>query len=109
MIVWLDAQLPLALARWLTGAAAVSVHRIRDMRPRPVKDIDIFRAAGAAGAIVISKDEDFVDLVARLGPPPQVVHLTCGNLTKKPLIAYLEVHWTEVARRLEAGEALVVM
>jgi predicted nuclease of predicted toxin-antitoxin system len=27
----------------------------------------------------MTKDSDFVDLVERLGPPPQIIWLTCGN------------------------------
>jgi predicted nuclease of predicted toxin-antitoxin system len=49
------------------------------------KDPDIFEAARAVNAIVMTKDADFVELVERLGPPPQVLWVTCGNTTNARL------------------------
>ena len=57
--------------------------------------------------IIISKDIDFVELMTRLGPPPQIVRLTCGNLTTPALIAVLEHSWHEVERLLREGAPLV--
>jgi predicted nuclease of predicted toxin-antitoxin system len=108
MIVWLDAQLPVALARWLRGNG-VTVQAIRDMRPRPVQDRAIVDAARQSGHVVISKDQDFETLVKLHGPPPQIVRLTCGNLTKGPLIAYFEANWTGVEAELKSGAHLVIM
>ncbi len=33
----------------------------------------------------MTKDSDFVDLVCRLGTPPQIIWLTCGNVTNRNL------------------------
>jgi predicted nuclease of predicted toxin-antitoxin system len=109
MIVWLDAQLPFALARWMNDVAGVQVQRVRAMQPRPAKDLDIFLAARKPDNVIISKDHDFAALLARYGSPPQVVQLKCGNLTKRPLIAYFELYWPIAARALGAGDQLVVM
>ena len=35
--------------------------------------------------IVLTKDSDFVQLLERRGPPPQVVWLTCGNTSNLAL------------------------
>jgi predicted nuclease of predicted toxin-antitoxin system len=55
----------------------------------------------------MTKDGDFVDLVARHGPPPQIVWLTCGNTTNAVLRDILGESWPRAAALLAAGEPLV--
>ena len=74
MKVWLDAQLPPALAPWISTTFGVTCHAVRDLGLRDADDQIIFRAARNAGDVVIlTKDSDFVDLVLRLDPPPQIL------------------------------------
>ncbi len=70
--VWVDAQLPPVLARWLGEVPGAS-------------DAAILEAARAAGAVVVTKDADFVALLDRRGPPPQVVWVTTGNVSNAGL------------------------
>ena len=107
MVVWTDAHLSPALAPWLRATFGVEAAPLRDLGLRDAEDPAIFAAARAAGAVVITKDSDFVDLVARLGPPPQIVWLTCGNTTNAALRGILSVSWPRVAALLAAGEPLV--
>jgi predicted nuclease of predicted toxin-antitoxin system len=80
--LWLDAQLPPSLAAWISETFGADARGVRDLALRDAEDRQIFQAARAEGEIVIvSKDSDFVDLVLRLGTPPQVLWVTCGNLT----------------------------
>jgi predicted nuclease of predicted toxin-antitoxin system len=77
--IWLDAQLPPALAPWISSTFNVTCHAVRDLGLRDADDRTIFQAARDAGDVVIfSKDSDFVDLVLRHGPPPQIVWLTAA-------------------------------
>ena len=46
-------------------------------------------------------------LQERLGPPPRLVWLTCGNTSNEVLRVLLARHWTTVAGLLEAGNPLV--
>ena len=66
MTLWLDAQLPPALARWISelpwGVDAVAV---RELGLRDASDPEIFRQARAAGAVVMTKDRDFIRLLER--------------------------------------------
>jgi predicted nuclease of predicted toxin-antitoxin system len=55
----------------------------------------------------MTKDEDFIDIAARLGPPPQVLWMTCGNVTNRVLKPLLERALPEALRLLEAGEPIV--
>ncbi len=42
-------------------------------------DRAVWAYAAAKGLALVSKDKDFVELSARLGPPPKVIWLRIGN------------------------------
>ncbi len=71
MILWIDAQLSPALAHWINETFGVAASAVRDLGLREAKDLVIFHAAREAGAVIMSKDSDFVLLLERFGPPPQ--------------------------------------
>ena len=57
---WLDAQLPPQLAPWLTEAFGVPAFSAAYLGYRDATDEVIFEAARLAGAVIISKDSDFL-------------------------------------------------
>ena len=67
MILWIDAQLSPALARWINETFGVAAYAVRDLGLREAKDLVIFHAAQEAGAVVMSKDSDFVLPLERFG------------------------------------------
>ncbi len=71
------------------------------------KDGDIYEAARVAGAVIMSKDSDFSQLLERLGPPPQVVWITCGNTSNVRLREVLQTALPTALKLLEQGEPLV--
>ncbi len=75
MTIWVDAQLPPAIAAWITTTFGVVAVAVRDMGLRDAEDQDIFAAAKARDAVVMTKDRDFVELVQRHGSPPRVIWL----------------------------------
>ena len=79
MKVWIDAQLSPAVARWMSDELQVDAVALRDLGLRDAEDVAIFRAAKEAGAVVMTKDADFVVLLDRFGPPPQIVWIRSGN------------------------------
>ena len=107
MVVWIDAQLAPTLAGWLRDTLGVAALAARDLQLRDAEDPVIFQAARSAGAVVLTKDADFVTLVGRHGPPPQIVWLTCGNTSNRALRELLSSAWPRVVALLEAGEPLV--
>lgn len=99
--IWVDAQLPPALARWLTDECGEDAAHVQDLELLRASDTAIFERAGAANAVVVTKDLDFVQLLERRGPPPQVIWLTAGNLSTAHLIALVARHWPRVVQLLE--------
>lgn len=107
MIVWVDAQLSPRVARWLSERFGVEAIPIRDLGLREAADQQIFEAAKAAGAIVMTKDLDFIEMVERLGPPPQIIWITCGNTSNQKLRELLGDLFQDAMRMLYTGEPLV--
>ena len=107
MVVWIDAQLAPSLADWLREAFGITARAVRDLQLRDAEDPVIFQAARDAGAVVLTKDADFVTRVGRHGPPPQIVWLTCGNTSNRALRELLTAAWPRVDVLLKAGEPLV--
>jgi Domain of unknown function (DUF1772)/Domain of unknown function (DUF5615) len=52
VILWVDAQLSPALARWRSGTFGVAAHAVRDLGLRDAKDPPIFHAAREAGVVI---------------------------------------------------------
>jgi predicted nuclease of predicted toxin-antitoxin system len=107
--VWLDAQLSPAIAKWMEEAFDISeAFPVQaDLAMRATEDFEIFRRAREAEAVVMTKDRDFVDLLERLGPPPQVIWLTCGNTSNQAMRRILTVAFPSALELLRQGEPLV--
>lgn len=105
--MWIDAQLPPQLARWVTAVPDVEATHTFDLGFLGAADPKIFEAARHAGAVVITKDVDFVELLERHGAPPQVVWITAGNTTNAVLRRLIDTLWPRCAELLRAGHALV--
>ena len=105
--VWVDAQLPPALALWLRENYGVQAFSLRELGLRDEDDSVIFNEAKKRGCILISKDSDFVDYVQRLGPPPQLIWVTCGNVTNANLKAIFSAVFEQALNMLASGEAIV--
>lgn len=107
MTIWVDAQLPPALALWLSRQMGIAAEAVREHGLRDANDRDIFFAAREASAVVMTKDRDFVDLVGRYGPPPQVIWITCGNTSNARLQDILRDMLPRALVLLEHGETVV--
>lgn len=107
MKIWIDAQLPPTLASWLTLTFGLEAAALRDLALRDAQDIEIFEAAKVDRAVIMTKDIDFIDLVCRLGSPPQILWLTCGNVTNRNLRQLLTATLPTALERLEQGDTIV--
>ena len=106
-MIWLDAHLSPRVARWIGENLGHDAIAIRDEGLRDAEDETIFLAARAKDAILLTKDKDFADLVARLGPPPTVIWLRCGNTSEERLKGILSEHLETALAFIQAGDPLV--
>lgn len=80
---------------------------MRDIGLRDAEDEKIFRAAKAADVVVMTKNSDFVLLLDQLGPPPQILWVTCGNTSNARLREILTATLNDAIELLNDGERLV--
>lgn len=100
----IDAQLPPALCGWLRERGHQAVH-VFEIGMVAANDAEIAVLLQADGAVLVSKDEDFVTL--RLPDRFAFVWLRCGNATNRALVEWLEARWEQVEALLESGERFV--
>jgi predicted nuclease of predicted toxin-antitoxin system len=100
-----DANLPERLARWLRtqGFSAVHVHELGIVG---TEDENILAYAAQMGAIVISRDKDFRNLVNENGPA-RLLWVKWGNTSRKVLFERLSVKMPAISAAFKNGEWLV--
>jgi len=99
-----DAQLPPALCLWL-GERGHEAQHVFELGMVAASDAEIAVRAEADGAVLVSKDEDFV--LQRLPDRFALLWLRCGNATNRALVVWLEARWTRVEMLLQDGERYV--
>jgi predicted nuclease of predicted toxin-antitoxin system len=107
VILWVDAQLSPALAPWITEQFGIEAYSVKWLGYRDATDQEIFGAARAAGAVVMTKDSDFLRLLDQHGPPPQVLWTTLGNTSNSRMKEVLRRTFLRSIELLEVGEPLV--
>ena len=108
MEIWIDAQLSPSLALWINqNYADLNAHSMRSLGLRDAGDEAIFIKAKMQKAVLISKDADFIKLLERFGPPPQIVWITAGNTSNARMREILGKHLLMIVEMLRKGEALI--
>lgn len=107
MILWDDSQLSQYLAPWLAETFGMEAHSAQELGLLQATDREIYQAAREAGAVIMTKDNDFLGLLNRLGSPPQVLWITCGNTSNARLRQILQEVLPTALDMLEQGEPLV--
>ncbi|MCV3764426.1 DUF5615 family PIN-like protein [Rhizobium sp. TRM95796] len=101
-----DAQLPTAVARWISSRGHDAVH-VSDLHLQDASDSVIWDLALRESAVIVSKDQDFADRRSRVKMGPQVVWIRIRNSRKAALLARLAEIFTEVEESLLAGETII--
>jgi predicted nuclease of predicted toxin-antitoxin system len=101
-----DTQLPPVLARWLVERGHHAEH-VLDVDLAQSTDSVLWNHAAVHGAVIITKDEDFAEWIARGRPGPSVVWLRVGNTSTRALISWLEPRLPWIIRSLTTGERLI--
>ena len=107
MTIWLDAHLSPDLAVWLGKNYQVTAFPLKQVGLRDADDEEIYQRARESDVVIMTKDSDFVDLQDRLGSPPKIVWLTCGNTSNANLMVILRETFAEALLLLAAGENVV--
>lgn len=107
MTIWIDAQFSPAIAAWMQENFPLTASALRDIGLRDAEDEEIFNAAKSASAVVMTKDADFLILLDRLRPPPQIIWVTCGNTSNARLKEILTATLPDALVLLASGERLV--
>jgi predicted nuclease of predicted toxin-antitoxin system len=103
---FVDAQLPPALAQWIVGQRHQATH-VFELGLQTADDLVIWDRARNENAVIISKDEDFVDRWLLSDRPVPLVWIRKGNCSNRALMAWLEPLWPDIVRRLEKGERFI--
>ena len=70
-------------------------------------DADIWRRAAGENAVIVSKDEDFAQLLPLRSEQVSVVWLRLGNCRTPVLLATMERAWPTITAQLDAGARLI--
>lgn len=101
----IDQQLPRRLCTFIQSRGHDAVH-VKELSLAAAEDGDIWSRARELGAVIVSKDEDFVALVRRAAPP-QVVWVRTGNCGNNEPIARMDTVWLRLIAELDGGAALI--
>lgn len=101
-----DAQLPPALAE-LLGELGQEGAAVREVGLRETDDGPIWQYALDHGLVIVPKDDDFPERSLRNSAAPQVLWLRIGNCSNRALFGWFRPLWSEIERRLLAGDRIV--
>ena len=101
-----DAQLPPALARFLSDAGHQAEH-VYDIGMDAASDRAIWDYALQNKATIITKDEDFISLVSTSLNAPPVVWIRVGNIGKQALLKWIDPMMASIIIEIESGEKLI--
>jgi predicted nuclease of predicted toxin-antitoxin system len=100
-----DAQLPPGLAVWLRERGH-EAHAVRELGLRDAEDDEIWAHALRIGAVMVTKDLDFV-LLAAMEPATQVLWIRTGNTSNPNLLARLGSVWENMLDHILSGSRII--
>ena len=101
-----DAQLPPALARWLTEAGYEAKH-VEEIGLRNADDSPIWRYVMEHGAVLLTKDEDFAMRARQSRQPPLIVWLRIGNCSNRALQAWFAPLLPQIVTEINRGQRFI--
>jgi len=101
-----DAQLPPALARYLSSNGEDAIH-VLDIDMMESSDSLIWDYALKEERVIITKDEDFQVRASISTTYPTIIWVRIGNCSKKILISFFKEKWDQIQQELNNGTKLV--
>lgn len=103
----IDAQLPPALARLITSLGHEAIH-VEEAGILGTTDQAIWNYAIANGQAIITKDEDFKNiLVLTSAPTTPVIWVRIGNCSNTALAQWFHPLFPQILAHLQQGEMLI--
>lgn len=90
-MIIVDAQLSPRLASWIKIQFSIEAVSLREINLLNAEDRVIFDKGREMNAIIMTKDEDFIQLLHREGSPPKVLWITCGNTSNIRMMEILRL------------------
>ncbi|RFP08476.1 MULTISPECIES: DUF5615 family PIN-like protein [unclassified Duganella] len=107
MNLLIDNQLPVALARYLTGLSWKSIH-VADVGLDAADDLTIWRYAIKNNLVIVTRDADFSNRSKVQGfIPPQIIWVRCGNCSKSILFTKLKSAMPNIYQAIAAGQPII--
>ena len=101
-----DAQLPRALAGLLVERGHVAEH-VNDIGPADASDRELWHYALEHDAVIVTKDEDFSNMVAVETQCPTIVWVRVGNTRRAALLAWFEPLIDQIVSLVNAGDRII--
>jgi predicted nuclease of predicted toxin-antitoxin system len=101
-----DNQLPPALARLIQNELGAEAVHVSEIGLRDATDAELWSYSSATGSILISKDEDFVNMVLRT-PTAGLLWVRTGNCRRAFLLDAFRRIWPRIKERLENHERFI--
>ncbi len=99
---WIDANLPPSLASLITRNFGYEAFSMQYLHLLSLSDKKIFdQARDKKNVIILTKDQDFANLISRLGPPPKVLWITIGNCNNERLKQIVLTNLPEILTLLD--------
>ena len=104
----IDAQLSPNLADWVNVTLRIEAISVKKLNLVNTEDQKIFDTARKMNAVIMTKDEDFVQLLHRLGSPPKILWITCGNTSNQRMKEILLIRLSEALEILKSVDLVEI-
>ena len=101
-----DNQLPPALALFISQDLGTEAHHVIDFGLRDAQDVEIWRYASSSELIIVSKDEDFLNLWAK-EPTAKLLWVRLGNCRRTYLLQVFRQLWPKIIEQFAKGDQIV--
>lgn len=101
-----DNQLPPALAHLIQTELNAEAQHVADLGLRDASDAELWSYASARNSIVISKDEDFANMVLQK-PTAKLIWVRVGNCRRVFLLDLFRRMWPRIVERFENGDVFI--
>lgn len=100
-----DAQLPPALTR--LHEAGHEAEHVSEIGLGDASDRALWQYALDKGAVIVTKDEDFSNMVARGGAAPPVIWIRVGNTRRLALLEWFTPLVEQVVDLIDHGQRMI--